>query len=273
MPALYSVILELKAEGEATISPTQGHHAYGLFLALMRRANAKMAEELHKSDTIKPFTISPLQGKYQRSGKDVRIIPASNYSIRFTFLEEDIFAYFMDATLKAANQPLRLESAVFHIERMMLSQHDSPLCRCQSYQELLSEAGTQRKIGLQFLSPTAFRSGGKRNVLFPEAPLVFGGYLSKWQYFSPVKINESIAEHWNEMIVARYKLNSHILHFNFYQEVGFEGNCVFELPDDFDEDALKAINALADFAFYCGTGAKTTMGMGQTRRIKTFERT
>jgi CRISPR-associated endoribonuclease Cas6 len=35
-----------------------------------------------------------------------------------------------------------------------------------------------------------------------------------------------------------------------------------------DVDKLKALNALADFAFYCGTGAKTTMGMGQTRRIK-----
>jgi len=29
---------------------------------------------------------------------------------------------------------------------------------------------------------------------------------------------------------------------------------------------LKQAGALANFAFYCGTGYKTTMGMGQTRR-------
>jgi len=268
MPALYSVILELKAEGEATISPTQGHHAYGLFLALMRGSNAKMAEELHKSDTIKPFTISPLHGKFQRAGKNLKVIDGSEYSIRLTFMKEDIFAYFMDATLKAASQPLRLESAIFHIDHVVLNHQDSPLCHHQSYKELFSEAQPLRKIGLQFLSPTAFRSGGKRNVLFPEAPLAFGSYLSKWQYYSPFKINEAISKTLGDIIVARYKLNTHILHFNSYQETGFEGECTFELPDNADEAVVKAINTLADFSLYCGTGAKTTMGMGQTRRFK-----
>jgi CRISPR/Cas system endoribonuclease Cas6 (RAMP superfamily) len=28
------------------------------------------------------------------------------------------------------------------------------------------------------------------------------------------------------------------------------------------------MNLLADFAFFCGTGKKTTVGMGQTVRIK-----
>ena len=31
-------------------------------------------------------------------------------------------------------------------------------------------------------------------------------------------------------------------------------------------EMLRLVNLLADFAFYCGTGYKTTMGMGQTRR-------
>ena len=34
-----------------------------------------------------------------------------------------------------------------------------------------------------------------------------------------------------------------------------------------DENMLRVTNCLADFAFYCGTGYKTTMGMGQTRRV------
>lgn len=268
MTALYAVLLKLKADGDAIISPTQGHHAYGLFLELIRRANSSMADELHASDSMKPFTISPLQGKFQRSAKNLKVIGGYEYSIRLTFLKEDIFAYFMDAMLKAVSQPLRLESAIFHIDHVVLLHDDSPLCHHQSYEELCSESTSERKVRLQFLSPTAFRSGGKRNVLFPEASLAFGSYLSKWQHFSPIKVDEHTAEFLEQIIVARYKLNTRILHFNAYQETGFEGECTFELPADFDEDSLKTINALADFAFYAGTGAKTTMGMGQTRRIK-----
>lgn len=74
------------------------------------------------------------------------------------------------------------------------------------------------------------------------------------------------------MTLSRYKLQTRILHFINYQEVGFEGECSFEITDDTDEERLKWLNTLADFAFYCGTGAKTTMGMGQTRRIKPNER-
>jgi CRISPR-associated endoribonuclease Cas6 len=267
MAALYAVLLNLKADGDAIISPTQGHHAYGLFMALIRRSSLSMADELHASDSMKPFTISPLQGKFQRAVKSLKVIGDYEYSIRLTFLEEDVFAYFMDATLKAVSQPLRLESAIFHIDHIILHHEDSPFCRHQSYQELLTESQPVRKMSLQFLSPTAFRSGGKRNVLFPEASLAFGSYLSKWQHFSPIKVDEHTAEFLEQIIVTRYKLSTRILHFNGYQETGFQGECTFELPADSDEDSLKTINALADFAFYCGTGAKTTMGMGQTRRI------
>jgi len=267
MTTLYAVLLELKADGDAIISPTQGHHAYALFLTIMQQSNPKMAERLHGTASTKPFTISPLQGKFRSAGKEVGIIDASNYSVRITFLQEDVFAYFMDATFKAARQPLRLESAIFHIEEVAFNKQDSPLCHHQSYEDLFAEAQCAKKIRFRFLSPTAFRSGGKRNMLFPEAGLVFGSYLNRWQHFSPIKVDKLIARSWERIRVAQYALGTHILHFNSYREVGFEGDCTFELPADFDEDSLKTINALADFGFYCGTGAKTTMGMGQTRRV------
>lgn len=268
MPALYAAVLKLKAENDPIISPTQGHHAYALFLKLISQTNSKMADELHESAAAKPFTISPLQGKFQRAERSLKIITGAEYWIRLTFLKEDLFACFMDATLKAASQPLRLESAIFRIDRLAVTPSDSPLCGHQHYENLLDGASLQRKISLQFLSPTAFRSKGKRNVLFPEPTLVFGSYLSKWQSFAPLKLDEAIATCWSKMITAQYKLTTHILHYDSYQETGFEGRCIFEVPVELPEDTVKTINALADFAFYCGTGAKTTMGMGQTRRLK-----
>jgi CRISPR-associated endoribonuclease Cas6 len=81
-----------------------------------------------------------------------------------------------------------------------------------------------------------------------------------------LKFPDSLSTCWEKVLLANYKLDTHILHFNGYQEKGFEGQCQLELPAEINADEVKAINALADFSFYCGTGAKTTMGMGQTRR-------
>lgn len=268
MTELYAALLKLKADGSAPISPTQGYHAYAMFLALIQQSSPGLAAELHRSESLKPFTVSPLQGKFERAGKDLRVFGGSEYSIRLTFLREDVFAHFMDATLNAANQPLRLESALFHIDHVVLHHQDSPLCHHQSYEGLFTESAPDRKVRLQFLSPTTFRSGGKRNVVFPDPTLVFGGYLAKWEFFSPIKTNQNVTGLLERIMVARYKLNTHILHFDSYRETGFEGDCTFEVPEDFSHDALRLINTLADFAFYCGTGAKTTMGMGQSRRVK-----
>jgi CRISPR-associated endoribonuclease Cas6 len=70
------------------------------------------------------------------------------------------------------------------------------------------------------------------------------------------------------MDITRYRLESKIWDFGSYQEVGFTGVCRFEIEKNVSNDKVVILNALADFAQFCGTGAKTTMGMGQTRRIK-----
>ncbi|MEK7281238.1 MAG: CRISPR system precrRNA processing endoribonuclease RAMP protein Cas6, partial [Chloroflexota bacterium] len=96
---------------------------------------------------------------------------------------------------------------------------------------------------------------------------VFGSLLARWNDLSPMKLSESIkAIVEGKVKLSRYNLRTHILHFPNYQEVGFEGSSVFMIDKDVDDETVQALNALADFAFYSGVGAKTTMGMGQTVR-------
>ncbi len=49
---------------------------------------------------------------------------------------------------------------------------------------------------------------------------------------------------------------------------GFVGTCSFQLTSKVAEKIAQQINCLADFAFFAGTGRKTTHGMGMTRRIQ-----
>jgi CRISPR-associated endoribonuclease Cas6 len=267
MAGLYSVVLKLKSVNEAVISPTQGYYAFALFLNLIRGSNPELAEELHRSTSMKAFTLSPLLGKFQKIDKNLKLIANGEYSFRLTFLSEEIFCHFMDAVLKSAKQVLRLESALFNIDSVLVNRTESPLCNFQQFEELAENGSKERKIHLQFDSVTTFRSGGKRNIIFPEPSLILGSYYNKWQHFSPLKFPKTLNVCWENVRLSRYKLETHIQHFNGYQETGFAGKCTLELETELPEETVKAINTLADFSFYCGTGAKTTMGMGQTRRI------
>lgn len=67
------------------------------------------------------------------------------------------------------------------------------------------------------------------------------------------------------------------MNFGRYKQLGFVGDCEYQFLDNVSkggsseanresQELLKQADALANFAFYCGTGYKTTMGMGQTRR-------
>jgi len=265
LPEVYSVSVKLRALKEVVISQAHGYQAYGLLLNVLRMSSQSLAEELHGLDGAKPFTVSPLQGRFGRAGEGLRIFPESEYSLRFTFLKSDVFAHFLDGAMKWGDDTVELGSGSFQVEEVNPASKKDSSIGFQSYEGILNSASTWRQIELQFLSPTAFRSGGKRNVVFPEPELVFGSYLNRWQAFSPVTLDDSVASWFDRIVVARYQLETHILNFGSYQEVGFTGRCRYELDKNTPEEVALALNALADFAFYCGTGAKTTMGMGQTR--------
>jgi len=266
---LYSTVLKLKALDDAAISSTQGYHAYALFLSLLERTAPTLTRELHDMQELKPFTLSPLQGKFARSGGLIKVSAGLSYWLRLTFLREDVFAGFLDSVAQAgSDHPVKLEAGRFEIEEVATTPHQSPMCHQQSFAGIIEQARRERKIGLEFFSPTAFRSKGKRNVIFPDTRLVFGSYLNRWNIFSPLKMEAGITSILDDIIVSRYALKTRILQFGSYQEVGFEGRCTYEIPAGVSEEATTHLNALADFAFFCGTGAKTTMGMGQARRVK-----
>lgn len=266
---LYSIVLKLQAKHDATLSPTQGYHGYALFLSLLNSVAPGLAHQVHSAEEAKSVTTSPLWGKFHKAkNKEMIVSKGSECWLRITLLEDDVFASFLHSLLREEKaKEIQLESAIFSLVEVVTEPNSSPWARFDSFESLWERAIPQRRIVLQFLSPTAFRSKG-RNMLFPQPELVFGSYLSKWNAYSPISFDDSIrSQVFPHLTTIRYKLQSHILDFNTHKEVGFEGMCAYEIKHNISEETLRQINALADFAFYAGTGAKTTMGMGQTRRI------
>ena len=126
-----------------------------------------------------------------------------------------------------------------------------------------------RSVTLRFASPTLFRSGG-RDLPLPLPHLVFHGYLNKWNGFSPLSLPEEAKRYAEECVaLSRFKLRSHLVSFEQGGKganVGFTGEARFRFLVG-DAYWTRIMRLLAGYAFWAGSGYRTTVGLGQTQSI------
>jgi CRISPR-associated endoribonuclease Cas6 len=252
---IYSVILRLKPIGNIPISSGTAYHNYSFFLDLIRKVNPDLANELHEMPGLKPVTVSPLWGKIRPW-------------IRFTFLQETVFSNFAHSLLNFEPEySFPLGNHEYKVLTLSTNNNSSPWVRFDEFQNIWEHSSLDRKVPMGFRSPTGFRSNG-RNVLFPQTDLVFGSLITRWNAYSETVIDNSVVDELlSNVFVSQHTIRTQLLEFGSYRQVGFIGKCTFELPGKSSENAIRCMNALADFALFAGVGAKTTMGMGQTEKL------
>ena len=173
--------------------------------------------------------------------------------------------------------PIRLGEATFQVRQMVShATEDRSWGKSETYAELVQSAKTDTQMCFRFYSPTAFRRmtprGQKtRSDAYLDLIRCYQSWVNKWNAFAPIKFDKTdilnfVTEYGQLTSVAT---ESKRLHFGKHIETGWVGTCacVFYPEDALDTELLRIVNCLAAFAFYCGTGYKTTMGMGQTRRV------
>jgi CRISPR-associated endoribonuclease Cas6 len=276
-----SVVIYLIPPEDVTLRPTMGHHAHAVLLSLLRIGNPEKAEEAHATSRQKPFTVSPLIGDGERRGDFLRIRAGTECWLRYTFLDDALFAHFGNAFLTQGLPSIRLGGATFQLSRMVASGTETnDWSGTKSYEELIDAARTDTRLRVRFHSPTAFRElsprGEKtRNQAHIDLVRCYQSWVNKWNAFAPMQIDKQslldfVARHAG---LTAVESRSRMLDFGKHKAIGFVGSCTYRFfmegqPNNKEEfEMLRLVNLLADFAFYCGTGYKTTMGMGQTRRI------
>jgi len=274
---LYSIILKLAPTREMTVRATMGHQAHAAFLRTVRESDLALAEVLHlPNPSARPFTVSPLLGVGRARDGEVHLSPARDYFLRFTVLYPPIFEHFMARFLHSAERPvIRLGRALLLIKEILTTPGSHPWAGYTSWAQLAAEARPEPEITLAFTAPTAFGFGqkewGKKVVVLPEPDLVFGNLARSWNSLAPSPLQldrDALMSYVEEHVVVKrvHKLETQMLRFSRSPQIGFVGQVTYGLMAE-DEAARRQLNALADFAFYAGVGMKTTMGMGQTRRI------
>lgn len=284
-PDLLSLVLTLRPLQEVATPPSLGRAAHAILLDAVRRADPPLAAQLHDGSGLKPFTASSLIGLRLREG----LRPGRTYTLRLTALVPAVAralgrAACLDwAVGAAAAEPtlavgavLDLAGAPLRIERVDGADPAAgpahPWAAQTTYEELsapwlLGRVRPGRRLTLQFVSPTTFKSGGK-HVPVPLPEWVFGSLLEKWNAFAPVALPDDVRRFAAEVLaLSRYDL--HTLGLPLKDEalrIGAVGQATYTALTE-DRYWLSLIHLLADFAQFAGIGVGAGMGFGQARRL------
>ena len=191
--------------------------------------------------------------------------------IRVSWLEDARLENFLSWAQKTELQPLAWEQDGhnIHLEGVLVTPTPADRWnRSLSYEQLFEEASNSlRMITLKFYSPTLLHRQGVPYPL-PDPKGVFQHYLCLWNHFSGIPQGPdllSIME--KELLLRDFRLRARPKGETAGWRTYFSGSATFQLKGRHPETVLKAVNTLADYAFFCGTGIATEKGGGMTRRI------
>jgi CRISPR-associated endoribonuclease Cas6 len=216
--------------------------------------DADLAAAIHDRPVRKPFTISALER--DRNG---------DHHWHVTLLEDDLWEPLWAGVrivgaldLNGRQWPVRWPDA--HVVH-------------RSYEFLLTHIQPANYLRMRFTSPTTF-SAGRLDSPLPEPVAVVKSWLSQWNDFAPP--DRRISTSLMEVVLTNVAVDSHRIQTQKHDLgrgrtfVGFMGEVTFAVTQarKLNQAFVWQLNALADYAEFCGTGRKTTQGMGQTRRVR-----
>lgn len=264
---------------EAPASQARALHAW--LLSRIRQADPGLAERLHGGSGPRPLTVSDLWGLGRPVEARVSLDPERPGTCRFTGLDEGTSAALLRA-LPAPGDVLTLaEGTSFQVQAVATAPEEHRLAGRSTYGELvqgytLSGAAPARSAILRFASPTLFRQNrpeaqvAERELPLPLPELVFGSYLSRWNAFAPLTLPPDAKRYASECVtLGRFALRSRFVSFesaNKGAQMGFVGRAEFRYRV-YDPYWMRVMDLLAHYAFWCGTGYRTTAGFGQTEPL------
>jgi len=223
--------------------------------------------------TKQPFTVSPIIVPYGQRQRPDHDGAGSLAAVRITLLDDALIEILETGLRKRPYLKLYDDTLELHPGRHIWA---------ESYQRLSRQTDHSDALTLSFDTPTCFRSGRLSHIL-PEPTRVFGHYLKQWNTFAPphLHMDEAILTWVTQHIgISNLRLHSDVFRFadsdpttpsgSARVQIGFIGQVTYHVINhkaaaETSHASLIMWNCLANFAPFCGTGARTPQGMGQTR--------
>jgi CRISPR-associated endoribonuclease Cas6 len=255
--------LQLQPQQDLTLPENYTTQLHSWFLDQVRRIDPILSAYLHDGQSEKPFTISALYGSFIKEGRSLRFSAEQSYQWTITALSPDVVVWFQQ-WLQQAPTELQIRTDSFAIKGWTFSQ--PPMTYPNLLPKMIPDSPT---ITLSFRSPTSFRRKGTHFPL-PLPFNLFHSYLRRWNDFSRLAVDQDEFLHWidKSVVILRHQIRSHKVSVGKSGSVtGFTGAVQFGLTRKSlqNTDFVQLFLALGQLAPYCGTGHKTTFGLGQTR--------
>lgn len=292
-----STVIHLQALAPGQVEQFTGRGVHGFWFAHWRKAAAALGDQLHDNGqetsfdaahTVpasyredKPFTLSPLVN-LPRPRKGTASIPAGQTTwLRVAILSDALAAAFSSQWLPALPIGSEIEIPQTRQEGESLipglrwkvtgvSQERAahPMAAQVAYEELsrlhLMNPNPPRQWRLEFLTPTTFH-GKSTHLPFPLPESLIGSWLRRWQAFAPIALPEEELLAWarTNLAVSAYTLHTLPVREAERLRVGCVGRLTLRAVD-MPPYLRAAVDLLANYAFFCGSGSHTAQGMGQT---------
>lgn len=259
-----ALMLSLRPTEVAKVGPHVGRAAHAAFYQALSERDAPLAERIHATQGIKPFTTSDLLG-LQPSRDERRVTPTTTYGLRWTGLTAELDAH-LAAWAKEPPGTITLMGTQFMVESATLDPQVQPRAGTANWNQLVALEDVGRKVppdrfDITFLVPTTFRSSG-RNTPLPLPELVFASLLDRWNAVAPLALRPEVRRFAAEcLVMGRYTLESRWIPFFEGGEMAFTGHCSY-VAINRDRYYLHCCATLLRFGFFSGVGAKTSMGFG-----------
>lgn len=269
---LLSVIVPLTATDTPEENVYLGRACHAFFLNAVGKVDAGWAEVLHESEGNKPFTVSGLVNWKGAHLIQPQVRAGERYYLRITSIEDELSRLLKEEVLPKLPGTAQLGPATFEVGAPIVEGAQHSWAWTTSVEALLDRwfspsAKAGKTFSLEFASPTAYRRI-HRNVVVPLPADIFRGYLEAWnRYCTPPFDRDLLGLIEAEVHISRYELRTAVLRLGESRQIGCVGRCGYTIFHR-ERAIRRVIHLLADFALFCGTGYKTTQGMGQTRRVE-----
>jgi CRISPR-associated endoribonuclease Cas6 len=267
----HSLVINFTPISDIPVGYTSGKHLHALFLSLVNSVDQELAEYFHNSSANKSFTVSSLQVIHSKNHHQLlqweqqkNIKTGSNCWWRVTLLDDSLFSQLTKLWLNLnPTKPYHLGSGNLLITSVLVTPNSHPWANACSYQQIYEQASqTERNLNFQIATPIAFRQG-KYDISLPTAELIFSSLLKRWQKYSNITLELS---NFDCLFPSYFDINTQIIVEEKTKFIGCVGNISYKILGDVEPSIIKNLNVLADYAFYCGLGRKTTMGFGIVKR-------
>ena len=251
-----------------------GREAQAWFLDQVRQHDPLLSQALHDVQEAKPYTVSDL---YALPGSEDG--QATIFALRITAFSEALEALVTGAILPNLPKGLKLWYGEFQILQVLTRAEQHPWAGSAAYGALMQAANRlqSKRLALDFITPTAFRSDGM-DIPLPIPSHIFRGCWQKWNLYAPpaMQMDDSLFEFVRNGLLVESLENINTIQITFAGgkrggATGFTGRVGMafnqklraELAPAEWERQCAMLHTLALFAYYCGCGHHTTIGLGQ----------